>query len=94
MAFLITTPKLSCKIKDTTGIECPGCGIQRSFELLINGHFVESFKMYPALLPLLFTLGILAYHTFRGNLKTLAILKYSFIISVAIMLISYILKFI
>lgn len=94
MDFLITTPKLSCKIKDTTGIECPGCGIQRSFELLLNGNLLESIKMYPALLPLIFTMGILSYHTFRGNLKTLAILKYSFILTVAIILISYILKFI
>lgn len=94
MAFLITIPKLSCKIKDTTGIECPGCGIQRSFELLLNGHFIDSFKMYPALLPLIFTLSVLGFHTFKGNLKTLALLKFSLVGTIAIIIISYILKFI
>tara|TARA_B100002051_G_C16268758_1_gene407825 strand:- start:187 stop:453 length:267 start_codon:yes stop_codon:yes gene_type:complete len=42
-----------CGIKKLTGIDCPGCGIQRSFLKLIHGEFLESLELFPALLPLL-----------------------------------------
>ena len=44
---------LTCGIKKITGIDCPGCGIQRSFLKLIQGEFLESVELFPALLPLL-----------------------------------------
>lgn len=44
---------LTCGIKKLTGIDCPGCGIQRSFLKLIDGEFLESMELFPALLPLL-----------------------------------------
>ena len=44
---------LTCGIKKLTGIDCPGCGIQRSFLKLIHGEFLESMELFPALLPLL-----------------------------------------
>ena len=94
MDFLITLPKLSCKIKETTGIECPGCGIQRSIELLVNGEFLESIKMYPGLLPLLATVGILIFHIFKGNNRSFQVLKISLIFTLLIITITYILKFI
>ncbi|SMC45543.1 DUF2752 domain-containing protein [Moheibacter sediminis] len=93
MLVLITLPKLSCQIKEKTGVECPGCGIQRSFELLINGDFIESIKMYPGLIPLFFTLGVLAIHSYKGNLKTLRLLKISFILTILIIIINYLIKF-
>ncbi len=94
MVSLITLPKLSCKIKEKTGIECPGCGIQRSIELLVNGEFLESIKMYPGLFPLIATFMILIFHIFKGNNRSLQILKISFIFTLLIISISYILKFI
>ena len=45
---------LPCLFKQITGVDCPGCGAQRSFDLLIHGQLIESFKLYPALVPLLF----------------------------------------
>lgn len=89
MIFLVTLPKLSCKIKDTTGFECPGCGIQRSFELLINGEFLASIKMYPGLIPMILTLGILLFHSYKGTMKTLTILKISLIFTGLIITINY-----
>jgi len=44
---------LPCALKSIFGIDCPICGFQRSFLLLLNGEFSKSFKMYP---PLLFAL--------------------------------------
>lgn len=85
---------LPCFTKQFFGVDCPGCGLQRSLLFLINGEFVEAFKMYPAIYPmiLLFSFLILS--------KTLK-LKYSNIITnvlmvttVAGILINYVLKFI
>ena len=48
-----------CLSKTLFGIECLGCGFQRSFLLLMQGDFSGSFKMYPALLTTFLFLGIL-----------------------------------
>ncbi len=42
---------LTCFSKYYFGIECPGCGVQRSFICLIRGDFMDSLALYPALLP-------------------------------------------
>ncbi|MBX3253404.1 MAG: DUF2752 domain-containing protein [Chitinophagaceae bacterium] len=34
-------------------IICPGCGMQRSGIALLKGNIAESFRLYPALLPML-----------------------------------------
>ncbi len=44
---------LSCPFKTFTGIDCPGCGLQRSFVALLKGDVWMSFKFYPATLPIL-----------------------------------------
>ena len=43
-------------------MDCPGCGIQRSFLKLIHGDFIESFELFPALLPLLSLIIYTAIH--------------------------------
>ncbi|SHL88002.1 DUF2752 domain-containing protein [Flavobacterium saccharophilum] len=40
---------LPCLFKTLFGIECLGCGFQRSVFLLFKGEFSAAFKMYPAL---------------------------------------------
>lgn len=50
---------IPCLSKQVFGIECPGCGLQRSVALLLKGEFLESFAMYPALLPMALLLGFL-----------------------------------
>lgn len=35
---------LPCLFKSITGLSCPGCGIQRSFLLLLNGDIAASFR--------------------------------------------------
>jgi hypothetical protein len=48
-----------CLSKTLFGIECLGCGFQRSFILLLQGDFPGSFKMYPALITTILFLGII-----------------------------------
>jgi hypothetical protein len=47
---------LSCFFKSTFGIECPGCGLQRSFISLLKGNFLESLHYHAALIPFILTL--------------------------------------
>lgn len=44
-----------CATKQLLGLECPACGAQRAFLALLNGQFIDSFLIYPALLPGLIT---------------------------------------
>lgn len=37
-----------CQMKMLTGIDCPGCGLTRSFIALGHGQFMESFRFNPA----------------------------------------------
>lgn len=39
---------LPCFSKMIFGIDCPGCGLQRSIVLLFEGQVTNAFKMYPA----------------------------------------------
>ncbi|WP_316930836.1 DUF2752 domain-containing protein [Muricauda sp. MAR_2010_75] len=50
---------LPCLNKKLFGVECPGCGMQRSVQLLFQGDFVEAFKMYPAIYPIILLLAFL-----------------------------------
>lgn len=44
---------IPCPFKKMTGIDCPGCGFQRSFLALLQGDINKSFQLYPATIPLL-----------------------------------------
>jgi hypothetical protein len=53
---------LPCAFKSLSGIDCPICGFQRAFLLLLQGRVTDSFKIYPPLIPcLLFLLIIVIY---------------------------------
>jgi hypothetical protein len=55
---------LPCISKQVFGIECPGCGLQRAFALLLQGELAASFLMYPALLPMMALFGFLMLNRF------------------------------
>ena len=44
---------LPCMSKQLLDMECPGCGLQRSVALLLEGDLAASFAMYPGLYPML-----------------------------------------
>lgn len=83
---------LSCSYKKFLGIDCPGCGFQRSLILLLEGEFAESFRLFPALIPILFMFIFLFLHLiikFRSGAKVLLTL---FVVNIAIMITNFILK--
>ncbi len=85
---------IDCSFKKYLGVDCLGCGFQRSFQLLLEGQFIESIKMFPALLPLLITIIYLILHLkfkFNSGARTIVIL---FSLSAALMIANFIIKLI
>lgn len=83
---------LDCHWKKHFGIECFGCGFQRSIELLFEGNFLDSLAMFPATIPLLLTFGYTAAHLlfkYKNGAKMIIIL---FSISASLMLGNFIWK--
>ena len=84
---------IPCPFKYLTGIDCPGCGFQRSVIALIHGDLHKSFQLYPPAIPLLlfFTYaiadGIFKLDNPNGLLK-----KILFMLLGSFILISYSLK--
>lgn len=90
--YWLENHKGSCVYKKLFNIECPGCGLQRSFIELLKGNFWESFLLYPAIYPLIFTLNLLILHIIFKFKNGALILKISFIFTALIMFSSYIVK--
>ncbi len=81
---------LPCLSKRIFGMECPGCGLQRSIAFLVQGNFLEAFKMYPAiytLIPLFIVIVVNKLVRFRYAQRMTIGLS---IASVALILINYI----
>jgi hypothetical protein len=83
---------LPCGFKSIFGIDCPGCGFQRSVIALLKGNLSESLGLYPATIPLLITCVFLLlkikYHFDKNE-----IIKKSLLTTVAIIiLVSYSIK--
>ncbi len=55
---------LPCLTKKYLGIDCFGCGMQRSAAFLFQGEFVAAFKMYPGIFPLIALVFFLALNMF------------------------------
>ena len=83
-----------CFYKSMFGIDCPGCGIQRAFIALLRGDFLESLKLYPALIPILAMFVFLIVHLFYHLKNGAKILMWMFILNGVIIFISYIYKLI
>ena len=83
---------LECHSIKYLGIECPGCGAQRSFIHLFNGEIVESLTLFPALLPIMFTFLFLGIHLVFKLKHGAKILTYSFATSALLMATNFIYK--
>ncbi len=57
---------LPCLNKKLFGVECMGCGIQRSISLIFQGEFSEAFHMYPAIYTLILLFSIIAFNLVKS----------------------------
>ena len=53
---------LPCPSKALFHIDCPGCGMQRSFIYLLQGDLKESLMLHPATIPMLALVFFLPLH--------------------------------
>ena len=83
---------LTCPFKASTGLDCPGCGIQRSVLALMQGDVISSFKLYPATIPIISLLIFTLIHL-KFDLKNGAfIIKMLYIAIALTIVINYIYK--
>ncbi|MCF8714590.1 DUF2752 domain-containing protein [Joostella atrarenae] len=98
MPFLLLTNiedyMLPCLNKKLLGIECLGCGMQRSVLLIFKGEFLAAFKMYPAIYPLIAFITFLALSAFI-NIKYIGKIKAGLaILTISTIIINYLIKII
>jgi len=84
----------ACPYKKYVGIDCFGCGMQRSVIELLRGNILESFYLYPALIPMIFMFLLLGTHLIFKFKNGGTWLKYNFIFVVVIVVINFIHKLI
>ncbi|WP_408733641.1 DUF2752 domain-containing protein [Mucilaginibacter sp.] len=83
---------LPCAYKAIFGIDCPGCGFQRSFIALLKGHLSESFFLYPATIPILVS-GIFLIFESKFHLSNSKLVRKTLYISIlTIIFVSYSVK--
>ncbi|MGW9686875.1 DUF2752 domain-containing protein [Flagellimonas sp. 2504JD1-5] len=92
--FLIGTEDLMlpCLNKKLLGIDCPGCGMQRSIQLLFQGEFLAAFKMYPAIYPIFALLAFLGSTFFIKYRNEHQIKLFLILLTAATIVTSYIIK--
>jgi len=82
----------ACPFKAHFGIDCPGCGFQRSVISLLKGNFLESLKLYPATIPFLFVLVFMLVHLKYDFKFGAQLIKITVATIAVIILINYIYK--
>lgn len=85
---------LPCFNKQVLGIECMGCGLQRSVVLLFQGEFIQAFYMYPAIYPLLFLSTVIIakfFYKFKHAERLITILA---IATISVIILNYLYKLI
>ena len=83
---------IQCSKKKHFGIDCYGCGGQRSFIALLEGDFKKSFILYPPLTSVIFMLVYFLLHlviNFKNGSKWLL---YIFLFNAGILLFHFLYK--
>lgn len=83
---------IPCPLKKLTGIDCPGCGFQRSVIALLHGDVMQSIAYYPATFLLL---SILIYVMLNSKFQFTnyhRVKKWLLITSALVIISSYLIK--
>jgi hypothetical protein len=85
---------LQCPSKKLFGIDCPGCGLQRSVIALFRFDIVESWRVYPPGIFIVVTIVFMLLHLLFGFKEGAFILKMLYIVSAIAIVINYTYKII
>ncbi|MFB0903861.1 MAG: DUF2752 domain-containing protein [Nonlabens sp.] len=83
---------LPCMSKQLIGMDCPGCGIQRSISFLLEGNISDSFLIYPGLFPGIFLFFFLIFDWFKDIRNGEEIKLWATVITIGTILTSYFIK--
>ena len=83
---------LACPFKKLTGLDCPGCGLQRSIVSLLKGDVVASIKFYPPTFSILVLLIFGVLHLKFDFKNGALMIKTLYILTTVIIIINYIYK--
>lgn len=83
---------LPCLSKTLIGVDCMGCGIQRSVALIFQGDFIAAFYMYPAIFTLILLFGFIGLNYFKNYKFAGKVIIPLAIINVVIIVGNFILK--
>lgn len=50
-----------CQYKQLLGLYCPMCGFQRSIIELLNGNFMNSVKIFPAIITMIIAIVVIIF---------------------------------
>jgi hypothetical protein len=92
MILSVENHLLTCSFKENFGVECLGCGTQRSFLALMRGDLIQSFLHNPGVIFILLTF-ITSFVVYKYFPKfSFRVIVTSFSITVFAMTISYVFK--
>lgn len=83
---------LPCMNKWLFGLDCPGCGTQRAFALILKGDFIDAFYMFPAIYTTIFLFASLALNFIDRKRNYHKLIVYGAVVNASIMIIAYIVK--
>ncbi len=83
---------IPCMNKSLFGVECMGCGTQRSLLLLSKGEFIEAFYMFPPIYTTILFFLILGLNFIDKSRNYHKIIISLAILNAVVMIISYIYK--
>jgi hypothetical protein len=83
---------IPCLSKKLFGLDCPGCGMQRSVVLLFEGDFSSAFQMFPAIFTTIILFIFIGLH-FIDKTRNYSKLIIPFaVLNAAIMIVAYFYK--
>ncbi|MFO7721818.1 MAG: DUF2752 domain-containing protein [Bacteroidales bacterium] len=85
---------MACYYQKYLGVQCPGCGMQRSMAELLRGNLASSIELFPALIPVIFMVAFLVAHIIFRFRNGAAILKYTFIGNAGIIMTTWVIRMI
>lgn len=83
---------LPCLNKKLFGIECLGCGVQRSLILVFQGDFSGAYKMYPAIFTIIILVLFIIFNLFKRFKHDHKIKMGLLYLNIFIIVVSYIVK--
>ncbi len=80
---------IPCPLKSLTGIDCPGCGFQRSVIELIQGNLYRSLTTYPPTIAILLFLLLVLTDSYLKTRWGKALKKWLFLLAATTVVINY-----